>query len=305
MLVGWIIQSIESSLRSTITYYDTVKELWDDLYQRFSIGNRPWILQLRSELARCNQNCQNVAAYYGHLKMTWDELSTYITSRACTCGKCTCKWAADLNKERQDERVHQFLMGLDDDLYGTVRSNIIAQDPLPPLNRVYALVVQEECHKNMMKGRDTRTEEVVFAVHGSSSTYNGTKARSDKSVCSICGRIGHEVTSCFKVIGYPKWWNNGRGSGKGNVKGKGIDSSIGRGRGKAPIGVANAAQYAPTSNNSQNILTQNDRNAMGPTLTNDQWGTILNMFKSLNNNNNSTSNGKLTGSHFEDGDWSG
>jgi hypothetical protein len=46
-----------------------------------------------------------------------------------------------LSKERQDERVHQFLMGLDDDLYGMLRSSIIAQDPLPSLNRVYALVV--------------------------------------------------------------------------------------------------------------------------------------------------------------------
>jgi hypothetical protein len=76
MLVAWIFQSIESSLRSTITYYDTVKELWDDLQQRFSIGNGPRILQLRSELARCNQSGQSVASYYGNLKKIWDELST-------------------------------------------------------------------------------------------------------------------------------------------------------------------------------------------------------------------------------------
>jgi hypothetical protein len=76
MLVAWIFQSIESSLRSTITYYDTVKELWDDLQQRFSIGNGPQILQLRSELARCKQSGQSVAAYYGNLKKIWDELST-------------------------------------------------------------------------------------------------------------------------------------------------------------------------------------------------------------------------------------
>jgi hypothetical protein len=287
----------ESSLRSTFTYYDTVKELWDDLQQRFSIGNGPRILQLRSELARCNQSGQSVAAYYGNLKKIWDELSTYITSRVCTCGKCTCNWAADLSKERQDERVHQFLMGLDDDLYGTLRSSIIAQDPLPSLNRVYALVVQEERHKNMTKECDARTEAVAFAVHGSPSTYNGTKARSDKSICSSCGRTGHDVTSCFKIISYPEWWNNGRWSGKGNSKGKGVDSSTGRGCGKASFGVANAAHFAPNS-----VLTHHDRNVVGPTLTDNQWGTILNMFKSLNNNN-STSNEKLTGKSFLHGYW--
>lgn len=44
MLVAWIFQSIEPSLRSTITYSETVKELWDELRQRFSIGNGPRIL---------------------------------------------------------------------------------------------------------------------------------------------------------------------------------------------------------------------------------------------------------------------
>ncbi|KAL0404419.1 UNVERIFIED_CONTAM: hypothetical protein Sradi_2082700 [Sesamum radiatum] len=39
MLVAWIFQSIEPTLRSTISYHDTVKELWEDLKQRFSI---PW-----------------------------------------------------------------------------------------------------------------------------------------------------------------------------------------------------------------------------------------------------------------------
>ena len=33
MLVAWIFQSIEPSLRSTITYYEAVKELWDKLGQ--------------------------------------------------------------------------------------------------------------------------------------------------------------------------------------------------------------------------------------------------------------------------------
>ena len=51
MLVVWVVQPIEPTLQSTITYYDTVKELWDDLRKRFSIGNGPRIQQLTSDLA--------------------------------------------------------------------------------------------------------------------------------------------------------------------------------------------------------------------------------------------------------------
>lgn len=35
-------------------------------------------------------------------------------------------------------------MGLDDGMYRTAQSNILATDPLPALNRVYSIMVQEE-----------------------------------------------------------------------------------------------------------------------------------------------------------------
>ncbi|KAK4388155.1 hypothetical protein Sango_2422100 [Sesamum angolense] len=116
MLVAWIFQSIKPTIRLTITYYDTVKELLEDLKQRFSIENGPHIQQLRSDLAKCKQDGQSVAAYFGRMK----------------------------DKQIEAERVHPFLMGHDDDVYGTIRSNIIAQEPLPLLNHTYALIIQEE-----------------------------------------------------------------------------------------------------------------------------------------------------------------
>lgn len=233
------------------------------------------------------------------MKKIWDELSTYITKRAYTCGKCVCNLAATLSKEREDERVHQFLMGLDDDLYGTLRSNVIAQDPLPPLNKVYALVVQEERHKTMTKGCEARTEAVAFVVHGGPSNHGGTGGRSEKGVCTNCGKQRHDVTSCFKIIGYPEWWNTGRVNGKSTGKGKGgvaADSTTGRGRGKAPVCVAIVAHFAAPSSSSSPTLTSQDRSTVGPALTDDQWSTILNMFKSLNNN--SASKETLTGKSF-------
>ncbi|KAH9678849.1 retrovirus-related pol polyprotein from transposon RE1 [Citrus sinensis] len=140
MLVGWIFTSFEPHIRSAITYYDTVKELWDELKQRFSIGNGPRVLQLRSDLAKCRQDRQTVAAYFGRLKILWDELSNYVQPPVCCCGNCTCNLSTQWEKQREEERVHQFLMGLNDTIYETVRSNIIAQGPLPSQSRAYALM---------------------------------------------------------------------------------------------------------------------------------------------------------------------
>ncbi|KAL0427098.1 UNVERIFIED_CONTAM: hypothetical protein Slati_2884600 [Sesamum latifolium] len=103
MLVTWIFQSIEPTLRSTISYHDTVKELWEDLKQRFSIGNGPRIQQLRSDLAKCKQDRQSVAAYFGCMKVIWEELSNYVKPPLCTCGKCTCNLASEWDKQIEAE----------------------------------------------------------------------------------------------------------------------------------------------------------------------------------------------------------
>ncbi|XP_075492423.1 uncharacterized protein LOC142530471 [Primulina tabacum] len=39
MLVSWILNTIEPALRSTITYVEIAKELWDDIKERLSVGN--------------------------------------------------------------------------------------------------------------------------------------------------------------------------------------------------------------------------------------------------------------------------
>jgi hypothetical protein len=41
MLVSWVFNTIEPTLRSTISHMENVKDLWEDIKQRFSIGNSP------------------------------------------------------------------------------------------------------------------------------------------------------------------------------------------------------------------------------------------------------------------------
>lgn len=75
MLLCWVIQSIDFSVRSSVTYFDNVKDLSDDLRQRFCVGNGPRKFQLLSELPRCHQSGSTVAAYHDNLKILWDEFA--------------------------------------------------------------------------------------------------------------------------------------------------------------------------------------------------------------------------------------
>ncbi|KAJ8633296.1 hypothetical protein MRB53_026632 [Persea americana] len=164
MLVSWIFNTIEPTLRSTISYMENVKDLWEEIKQRFSVGNGPRVQQLRSDLANCKQDGQAIVAYYGRLKSLWDELNNYDPIPVCGCAGCICNMTAELEKKREEERVHQFLMGLDEDGYGTVRSNILSTKPLPNLNRVYAMVVQQERVRTMTRMKEERGNPMSFAI---------------------------------------------------------------------------------------------------------------------------------------------
>lgn len=251
--------------------------------------------QLRSDIARCSQDGQSIATYYRRLKTVWDELSAYIPLRRCNCGGCRCAWAGDLGKERKDEQVHQFLMGLDDEIYGTVRSNIPAQDPLPSLTQVYALAIQEEWHREMVRHCGNRTDVVSFAI-SAVSTKAAVAASSPwhkKPVCGNCGKQGHEDGSCFKLIEYPDWWGDGRGNGKVSNKGR-TSGSGGRGRGFSTLAnVVNTVSQSTTKSEASGGLTNHDRATLAPVLTNEQWGSLLNMFKQCTAQ--STSSEKLSG----------
>lgn len=62
----------------------------------------------------------------------------------CTCNGCTCGLKKLFIKHIETEKTHDFLMGLDTETYGTLRSNILSADELPPLTKVYNMMVQEK-----------------------------------------------------------------------------------------------------------------------------------------------------------------
>ncbi|KAI5410989.1 hypothetical protein KIW84_056228 [Lathyrus oleraceus] len=112
-----------------------------------------------------------IVTYYGKLKKLWEELANYDQIPTYKCGRCKCNLNSVLQKKREEEKIHQFLMGLDDALYGTVRSNLLAQDPLPTLNKVYATLIQEERLHTVTRTTEDRGEVMAFAVQSNFKRY--------------------------------------------------------------------------------------------------------------------------------------
>lgn len=265
--------TIESNLKTSVLYYDTAKELWDDLKERFSVANGLRIQQLKANLAECKQRGPIIAEYSGKLKTLWDELASYEHMVTCICSGCKCELKKHLQSRREEERVHQFLTGLDDAVYGTATSNILATEPLPSLNRIYSTMVQEERLQTATRATEERREVVALVAQ----THNNGRGRgnikdNNNLSCTHCNRKGHEAGGYFLLIGYPGWWGDRpRTESKGYCRNS--HPRAGRGRGGAR---ANAAQTVPGADS---LASGSSDTAATPPLglSSDEWHILMEM----------------------------
>ena len=230
MICSWILNVIEPKLRSSIAYVDTAELMWSKLKKRYAVASAPKIHQLKATLANCKQGGMSVVEFYSKVMSLWSKLEGQIRHPQCTYKKCECDSGGQVTKLFEEEITHQFLLGLNDETYSNIRSQILAQEPLPSLDKIFNMVSQEENHKSLMFGREDKGENAAaFAV----KTTGKNAQLTEKTTCRHCGRIGHEEARCFELIGYPAGWGTrGRGRGRG-LSNRGGRYSDGGGRGAA------------------------------------------------------------------------
>ncbi|XP_074313614.1 uncharacterized protein LOC141648796 [Silene latifolia] len=174
MIRAWLRNVIDPKLHSSITFTQPVDENWEELRGRYSAGNAPRVHQSKGDLNECKQGNDSVVEYYTRLRVIWDELANYSTVKACTCGA-----AASIAKEREEEKVHQFLMGLDSKLYGNIRTNLLMEDPIANIKRVYGLILREERHVSITKVKEEKVEAAMEARIPSTGRGRGGYHRTD------------------------------------------------------------------------------------------------------------------------------
>lgn len=283
MIVGWLRTSIEPKLRSTVTFITDAHKLWEHLKERFSVGNKVRVHQLMAKLASCRQDGQAVIDYYGRLAKMWEELQTYRPPPACTCD------AASLyEKEREDERVHQFVMGLDESRFGHVVTAIIEADVLPDLGKVYNKIIREEDRLNSAKIREQQQEAVGFVsrrennsgeLGGGHDALPTSQYRGKDRNCSNCGRTGHEKSTCWQLIDYPEWFTERGGHGTRGASRGGGRGGASRGRGQSNVAFATSANPGATA----------------PELTAEQWRVITQILQEKSSGASDKMSGKDMG----------
>ncbi|KAK3015420.1 hypothetical protein RJ639_007492 [Escallonia herrerae] len=213
VVLAWLTNALAKELQGNATHAETTREVWKDLEERFTQGIAPRVYELKRAIVLLQQEKASVASYYGKLKSVWGELQGLNPTPICKCG-CTCGAAKKMQIMREEEKVFDFLMGLDE-AYTTVRSQILSIDPLPNIGRAYAIAAQEEKQRSIAASRTPTIEAAALLTKKSDSQmrWNGSGRRNQFPPCPHCGKTNHSQEYCFKVIGYPSDW---RKPGKGN-----------------------------------------------------------------------------------------
>lgn len=135
----------------------------------------------------CTQGSLSVSAYFSKFKGLWDSLISLESSLDCDCG------GAYLRKEQ----VMTFLMGLFD-VFNNVRGNILLQELIPDINKVYSMVLQDEKQRRVSSTTSVETSSIAFVI-----SKNNKGPKRDQPQCSHCGLLGHTKEKLFKLHGYP------------------------------------------------------------------------------------------------------
>uniref|UniRef100_A0A803LWA5 Uncharacterized protein n=1 Tax=Chenopodium quinoa TaxID=63459 RepID=A0A803LWA5_CHEQI len=157
---------MSAELADDFAYIDSAIELWSELHERFGQSNGPLVYQLKKEIDALKQENLSIIAYYCKIKKLWDELQSLRAFPTCTCGaltRCTCQFLKKLADLEGEDRLMQFLLGLNSGFDSTI-TNILSMDPLPTINRAFSITQQIEKQKEVSGSVEHVTESSAMAA---------------------------------------------------------------------------------------------------------------------------------------------
>jgi hypothetical protein len=228
---SWIINSVSESIAQTLVFHEYAIDSWEDLHERFAKAGRIRIVSLKSALHNLKQGNRYVLDYYTDMRALWEELNSHRPMPLCTCvHQCHCQAMRAARNYRVEDQFIQFLTSLNEN-FSVVKTQVLLMDPLPTINKVYSLVVQEESNFALSNPVTSNADESNVLVNasdtrkhnnrGKSPMVNG-KGKGDTRHCTFCDKSGHTVDWCYKKHGNPNIRSN---SNVNSVNSDGRDAS--------------------------------------------------------------------------------
>ena len=144
--------------------------------------------------------------YHGKLNTLWKEIDRRMPN--------PMKYSADItqfNTFIQRRRLYQFLAGINETLEKE-RRDLLNQEPLPTIEMAYAMIRRELARRGIMGttlSLGINPSEIgrgLAIKRRSETSFRRENGDRTHLKCTHCGGTKHTKEGCFKLIGYPQWW---------------------------------------------------------------------------------------------------
>ncbi|XP_071687201.1 uncharacterized protein [Rutidosis leptorrhynchoides] len=232
VVFSWLIQNIEPQIASNLTQFPTAKALWNALVTTYSSGkDKLQTFDLYVKANNIKQEGKSVEELWLKLQGIWGEIEMRDPN--------PMEHPNDIikyNNIRSKQKLFQFLNALDQK-HDNIKRELLRIEPLPSVEAAYAAIRKENAHQTIFGTRTdipthsgiasglvapaSRSKESdghgLISKNHRRSDYSSSSRDRDNLKCDECGMKRHTKEQCFKVIGYPEWWNNGHKKGKAAI----------------------------------------------------------------------------------------
>ncbi|KAF5814097.1 hypothetical protein HanXRQr2_Chr03g0106681 [Helianthus annuus] len=174
MVISWILNALSKDISNSVLYAQTANQIWQELNDRYGQVNGAKLYQLHKNLCEISQGNNDIATYFTKVKCIWDELDSLNCIPVCSCGNSQLT-----AKREEDQRLVQFLMGLNP-AYETVRGNILMMQPLPSINQTYSLLIQDEKQREINVVVRFNQDAIAMNAYNQSKGYQNVKNNAKK-----------------------------------------------------------------------------------------------------------------------------
>ncbi|XP_075074682.1 uncharacterized protein LOC107767956 [Nicotiana tabacum] len=188
MVISWLVNSLSPDIAESVQYSETAESIWKQLNYRYGTINGTKVFEIKRELASIYQGTLDIASYFNKLKKLLDELGVMCTSHT---NSCVCASKEGLQKEKEEDRVHQFLMSLNE----MKNRDRLSHAQLNPKSTS----LNANSNINTFPSQLSSTKQYTQRVNFDSSNQNFNATLS----CKYCKKPGHTIEKCYKLHGFP------------------------------------------------------------------------------------------------------
>ncbi|XP_058774998.1 uncharacterized protein LOC131649251 [Vicia villosa] len=256
-------------------------DVWIDLKERFAKTDKVRVSNLRTEINNLKQGNKSVLDYFTELRGLWEELNSHRpivgvseiagSHRVHRDGAANrCDAMRNAREFRLEDQIMQFLTGLNEK-FSVVKTQVLLLDPLPSINKVYSMVVQEESNNVSLLGKpdsNSTIDEANTLVNAYDSKKFPAKAfnshggasnnKKDGRVCTFCHRTGHTIDVCYRKHGFPSYFTKRQASANASTT---------------------ADNHTQSMNNNGGEGSHNDS---GTSITQEQYAQLISLLQQTN-----------------------